>query len=215
MSLKYNMILSLVWLCFSFPSDALGQYILKETVNKKTYAVIYSDGLAKSAQWSLGMKMMKNNATIRHQVSKGNGGNLSVNDKIPVRFIIAPTDVENVSWLQAGGVDGGVGNLNADFTATQNTGCRNYGSTSQGAGRVWRVPTQRELQLMWVFRRPIGFIYPDAPMESAGSSTAKNYWAATEQDAGNAWTFDFKQGIPACFSQPKTTPGYVRCVSDY
>lgn len=216
MSLKYYIILSIVWVWFSSPLDTFGQYILKDTVTLskgKKYAIIYSEGLAKSAQWNLGFKMMRDSATIRHQVSKGNGGNLSVNDKIPVRFIVAPSDIVDVNWMQAGGVTGGNGNLNADFASTtENTGCGGYGKTTEGLGRTWRVPTQRELQLIWLFRVPIGIIYPTAPMENAST---KNYWASTEKDAANAWAFDFKQGIPHCFWQPKTTPGYVRCVSDY
>lgn len=216
MSFKYYIILLIVWVCFSFPSDAFGQYILKETIpssNGQKYAIIYSEGLAKSAQWNLGFKMAKGGATIRHQVSKGNDGNLSVNDRIPVRFIVAPTDVVNVNWMEAGGVTGGNGNLNADFApTTADTGCRSYGKTAEGLGRKWRVPTQRELQLMWMFRIPVGIIYPNAPMENA---SIKNYWASTEKDADNAWVLDFMNGVPHCFWQLKTTVANVRCVSDY
>lgn len=212
MSFKYYSTLLIVIICLGFPSGAFGQYLQRETVNAKEYAIIYSEGLAGAAKWETGMKMMRNGATIRHQVSKGNGGNLSINDKIPFRFIVAPTDVTNVTWIQAGGVTSGNGNLNADFTATAETGCRNYSKTPDGTGRTWRVPTQRELQLMWLFRAPIGIIYPSGVMEDASS---KLYWASTEQDANNAWVFDFKQGVPHCFWQPKTATANVRCVSDY
>lgn len=212
MNLKYYIILSVVWLCFCFPLDVFGQYIKKEPVNGKDYAVIYAEGLAGAAQWNLGFKMMRNGATIRHQVTRGNGGNLIVNDRIPMRFIVAPTDVAGVTWMQAAGASDGNGNLDADFTSTAATGCRNYGNTPNGGGRTWRVPTQRELQLMWLFRKPVGIIYPTAQMEDTSS---KIYWAATEKDATNAWFFDFKQGAPHCSWQPKTTAGYVRCVSDY
>ena len=71
MNLKYYIILPVVWVCFCFPSGAFGQYIKKETVNGKDYAVIYSEGLAGAAQWNLGFKMMRNGATIRHQVTRG------------------------------------------------------------------------------------------------------------------------------------------------
>lgn len=212
MSLKYYIILPVVWVCLCFPLGAFGQYIQKETVKTKEYAVIYSEGLAGSAQWTPGFRMMRNGATIRHQVSRGNGGNPIANDRIPMRFIVAPTDVAGVTWMQAEGASDGNGNLNADFTATADTGCRNYSKTSDGTGRTWRVPTQRELQLMWLFRAPIGIIYPSGVMEDASS---KLYWASTEQDANNAWVFDFKQGVPHCFWQPKTATANVRCVSDY
>ncbi len=209
MSFKYYSTLLIVLVCLGFPSEAFGQYLRKETVNAKDYAIIYSEGLAGAAKWEAGMKMTRNGATIRHRVSKGNGGNPSINDKIPMRFIVAPEDVANVTWMQAGGVTGGNGNLNADFTTTNTgTGCNgyNYGS------RKWRVPTQRELQLMWLFRAPIGIIYPSGAMENVST---KNYWASTEQDADNAWIVDFKQDVPHCFWQPKTNTANVRCVSDY
>lgn len=211
MNLKYYIILPVVWGCFCFPSGAFGQYIKKETVNGKDYAVIYSEGLAGAAQWNLGFKMMRNGATIRHQVTRGNGGNLIVNDRIPMRFIVAPTDVAGVTWMQAEGASDGNGDLNANFTPAT-TGCRNYGNTADGEGRKWRVPTQRELQLMWLFREPVGIIYPAAQMENVSS---KIYWAATEEDAANAWYFDFKRGVPQCSWQLKTTSSNVRCVSDY
>lgn len=216
MSFKTYPILWIVLCCFGFPSGAFGQYIQKETIGGKTYAVIYADGLAGAAQWGIGVKMMRNGATIRHQANKGNGGNLSVNDRIPFRFIVASTDVANVTWMQAGGITAGNGNLNADFgPTTADTGCRHYGAAGQpGAGRKWRVPTQRELQLMWMFRQPIGFIYNGNPMEEAGKT--KKYWASTEKDTDKAWFFDFMPGIPYCDAQLRsTTGGVVRCVSDY
>lgn len=209
MSFKYYSTLLSFLVCLGFPSRTFGQYLQKETVKDKTYAIIYSEGLPGAAKWEAGMKMMRDGATIRHQVSKGNDGNLSVNDKIQMRFIVAPTDVENVTWEQAGGVTGG-DNLNADFTLTKiNMGCGGY---SDGSGRKWRVPTQRELQLMWLFREPVGIIYPQGKMESIST---KNYWASTEKDANNAWVFDFKQDVPYCSWQSKTAKANVRCVSDY
>ena len=87
MSFKYYILLPIVWVCLCFPSDAFGQYIKKETVNSQVYAVIYAEGLAGSAQWVSGFKMMKNDATIRHQVSRGNGGNPIVNDRIPMQLM--------------------------------------------------------------------------------------------------------------------------------
>ena len=99
MSFKYYILLPIVWVCLCFPSDAFGQYIKKETVNSQVYAVIYAEGLAGSAQWVSGFKMMKNDATIRHQVSRGNGGNPIVNDRIPMRFLPeSVTMCDVLSW---------------------------------------------------------------------------------------------------------------------
>lgn len=216
-SFKIYPILWIVLFCFGLPSGVFGQYIQKETIGGKTYAVIYSEGLAGAAQWGTGVKMMRDGATIRHQVSKGNGGNLSVNDRIPFRFIVATEDVgdNNKNWMAMQGVTDGGQNQNPDFTTTENTGCRWYGTgVAPGAGRKWRVPTQRELQLMWMFREPIGLIYKDKPMEE--SNKTKRYWASTEKGAEQAWFFEFAPGMPYCDAQAKSTAnGMVRCVSDY
>ncbi|MBW9277170.1 DUF1566 domain-containing protein [Bacteroides fragilis] len=221
MSFKTCPVLWIVLFCFGFPPVVFGQYIQKVTITKDgtktTYAVIYAEGLAGAAQWGPGVKMMRNGNTIRHQVSKGNGSNLSVNDRIPFRFIVAPTDVENnnKNWMAVQGVNDGGQNQNPDFTTTANTGCRWYGTVgAPGAGRQWRVPTQRELQLMWMFREPIGLIYKDKPMEESGKT--KRYWTSTEKGTDQAWFFDFTPGIPYCDTQLKSTAnGMVRCVSDY
>lgn len=217
MSFKIYPILWTVLFCFGFPSGVFGQYIQKEVIGGKTYAVIYADGLAGAAQWGIGVKMMRNGATIRHQVNKGNGGNLAVNDRIPFRFIVATADVgdNNKNWMIMQGVTDGGSDENADFSTTANTGCRWYGTAgAPGAGRKWRVPTQRELQLMWMFREPIGLIYKENPMEE--SNKTKRYWSSTEKGADQAWFFEFTPGIPYCDTQAKSTEnGMVRCVSDY
>lgn len=223
MKYKYYFALSVLLVSLYFPTGAYGQLIRKETIGSETYAVIYAEGLSGAAQWQPGFNMMsavsgggeEKRATIRHQVSKGNGGNTSVNDRIPYRFIVAPTDLTNATWMSAAGVgSNNKGNLNATFMSAENSGCAKYGTTGQpGAGRTWRVPTQRELQLMWLYRVPIGIVYPRAPMEE--SVPTKFYWASTEQDADNAWAFDFRFNMPSCFTQNKGTTSYVRCVSDY
>lgn len=217
MSFKIYPILWIVLFCFSFPSGVFGQYIQKEVIGGKTYAVIYADGLAGAAQWGTGVKMMRDGTTIRHQANKGNSGNLAVNDRIPFRFIVATEDVgsNDGNWMIMQGVNDGGKDENANFSTTANTGCRWYGAAgSPGAGRKWRVPTQRELQLMWMFREPIGLIYKEKPMEE--SNKKKRYWASTEKGADQAWFFVFAPGIPYCDTQDKREAnGMVRCVSDY
>lgn len=224
MSFKTYSVLWTVLFCFGLPSVAFGQYILKETVKVKkdgqdqgvTYAVIYAEGLAGAAQWAPGVKMMRNGATIRHQVSKGNEGNLSVNDRIPFRFIVAPTDVgsNDMTWAAVQGVGDGT-NDKADFSSTGLSGCGSYVNSSDKE-RKWRVPTQRELQLMWLFREPIGLITKN-PMEgTVNSGDPKKYWASTESGSDAAWFFDFGLNNPLCGTQKKNLKtGMVRCVSDY
>lgn len=217
----------LAWLfLFSFflPVGVWGQYVKQETIGSTTYAVIYADGLAESAIWPIGMKLTRQSAdgkvtVIRHQVDKGNGGNLSVNDRVAARFIIAPTDFSNfnIRWEFASGVEiSGNENLDADFTNLADRGCRTYSF----GGRKWRVPTQRELQLMWVLREGIRRAYSGVAgavdMVSSTTGPGGNYWSATEESATKAWVFDFSSVYPRSFTQSKSSAGTrVRCVSDY
>lgn len=217
----------LAWLfLFSFflPVGVWGQYVKREPIGGTTYAVIYADGLAESAVWSLGMRVTKQSGdgkitVIRHQVDRGNDGNLSVNDRVAARFIIAPADHSNVNirWEFASGVEvAGNDNLNADFMNLANRGCRDYSF----GGRKWRVPTQRELQLMWVLREGIRRAYSGVAgavdMVSSTTGSGGKYWSATEKSATEAWVFDFSSVYPQSFTQLKSSGGTrVRCVSDY
>ncbi|MEB3374122.1 hypothetical protein SFC43_15455 [Bacteroides sp. CR5/BHMF/2] len=116
--------------------------------------------------------------------------------------------------MVAQGVNSGGRDDNPYFTTTADTGCRLYGKSGQpGAGRTWRVPTQRELQLMWMFREAIGAIY------------RTNRWKkpARRKDTGLPLKrgrtmpgFRLYSGKPHCDTQDRrTATGMVRCVSDY
>lgn len=210
---------------FSLSSGIYGQNVNKISLEHpetggaevKTYAVIYADGLPVSAVWPIGKRLTRDDRTIRHGVSGGNGGNLNLNSRVSLRFIVAPEDVqlngtsggESMTWLQACGDNGSDTEPRETFTNLANTGCAayNYG------GRKWRLPTQRELQLIWILRQGIGYAY--AGVAGASPLGEYVYWSATET-ASAAWAFDFSSGYPRSFTQLKSSRGTrVRCVSDY
>lgn len=193
-------------------TEATAQYVQAETVINfpDKVAVVYAEGIPSIAIWPLGTVLTRNGATIRHEVDKGNGDNIDVNSKISARFIVEPADLitDRMNWLSASGFQAGSEDLNADFVNPVSGGCR----TLTTAGRQWRLPTQRELQLMWLLRQGIDLIYPLAKMTPTGG--AKDYWSATEKEVGRAWTVDF--GSDLYVSAPvKSSLGYVRCISDY
>lgn len=198
-----------VWLCVGIAAAA--QYVKKETVDNITgnVAVVYADGMPEGAIWPLGTVLTRNGATIRHQVDKGNGGNIDVNSRVSARFIVAPTDVgsDRLTWAVASGF-GFTEDLNADFVNPVDGGCR----TLSTGGRQWRLPTQRELQLIWLLRQGIDVIYPSAKMTSTGQF--KSYWSATEETIERVWFVSFSSSlvVSTCV---KSTINYTRCVSDY
>lgn len=107
------------------------------------------------------MDLSRDGATIRHTPVQDNEGHTSVNDKAPYRFIIAPLDGGEVKyWAATMGFNTGTGGANTDLEASggsENIGCRAYGTTEFPTG--WRMPTQREMMIMWLFREGINAIY--------------------------------------------------------
>ena len=86
-----------------------------------------------------------------------------------------------------------------DWTAAFN-GCKNTTPVGQ-----WRLPTQRELMLIYIFRSAI------VPL---GGSTfaAGNYWVSTESTTYNAWFVSFGNGSTS--NGAKTSNYRVRCVRE-
>ena len=216
-----------ILLCLLPASAAFGQQLKKEKLKGtnstnagKDYAVFYSAGMPESAIWPLGMKLSRNyeggnRATIRHTQDKGNGNNTSVNDKVSFRFIVAPADgTGTVSWAAAMGFsalpgpnDNSNNRPNGTFAPGGKSGCNAYSTTEFPSG--WRLPTQREMMLMWLFQVGINAIY------SGGKLTNGQYWSATEYTADRAWYMDFSGTTPQSNFVVKTTTYKYRCVRDY
>ncbi|MFV0582947.1 MAG: DUF1566 domain-containing protein [Parabacteroides gordonii] len=217
-----RLFIAAVILCLLPAATAFGQELRKEKLigtnpdnPGSNYAVFYFYGMSESAVWSLGMKLLVKNAdgtngsTIRHTHDKGNGENIAVNDKVPFRFIIAPTDGSSgtENWAAAMGINTSANsNLDQDGTATA-SGCAGYSTTEFPSG--WRLPTQREMMLMWLFKAGIDIIY------SGGKLSANPYWTATERTGTEAWYLDFTTAAPQSNFAAKTSPYKYRCVRDY
>lgn len=216
-------------LCLLPAAAAFGQELRKENLKGTAgtagsdYAVFYSYGMPESAVWPLGMKLSRGGATIRHNHAGGNGDNLPINDRVPFRFIIAPADENNGNtrfWAAAmgfhggGGTDRDNGNLNADgiLDNTYTGGCKDYKTPEFPSG--WRLPTQREMMLMWLFKEGINTIYSGGKLEPSGG--VSRYWTATESSPTEAWCFDFTVNQPQSVVATKGSGSYkVRCVRDY
>lgn len=214
---------------FAFPSGLYGQCVKKirledveNVVVASTYAVIFAEGMPETAYWPLGKLLTRDDRTVRHRVSGGNGDNLNVNSRVAFRFIVAPEDAPvsaadattMMTWLQACG-SGSSNDIvpKAAFSDPKSTGCAAY----KHGGRKWRVPTQRELQLMWVLRDGIKYAYTG--VSGASPMGTHRYWSSTEEPlvgaVYNAWIFDFSTVFPRSHPSDKIGYVYVRCVSDY
>jgi hypothetical protein len=99
----------------------------------------------------------------------------SINATVFQKLEIAPSDLKPMTWVNA-------------FNA-----CK-----SKGEG--WRLPTQRELLLICIFKK----VLENDVLKGVAGGTAFNgngsvhefyYWCATESNGWNAWIVDFKDDI--------------------
>lgn len=75
---------------------------------------------------------------------------------------------------------------------------------TQDGSTGWRLPTQRELMLMWMLK---------PALERHLASTLTQYWNATEMSEANGWYVDFITG--ATMNQfPKVAGFRIRCIRD-
>lgn len=224
---------SLILLLVVLPATSRGQYLSRVRVGRAIF--LNAEGMPPTAVWEIGRSLADpaTGATIRHHVRGGNGNNLNANSKLPNRFIIAPTDDSaGLDWASAMGFNM-LDNNNLFPTATSlptaKTGCRGYmvpsGLSYFKDGFTWRLPTQRELYFIWLFREPLNqfFIddqdYGENPKSPHSSHTplmqhlSGTYWSSTESEATTAFSLDFDhlQG----YNNAKATKYKVRCVADY
>lgn len=103
---------------------------------------------------------------------------------VPARFEVAAADLpEQMAWADA------------------LTGCAGYTQAGTSAGD-WRVPTQRELMLIWVMLPSTGLSF----------NSDSYYWSSTIESQ-YAWVLSFLAGTTDQYK--KILPAYVRCVRDF
>lgn len=84
--------------------------------------------------------------------------------------------------------------------------CNSYKEEDGKAG-TWRLPTQRELQMIWI-------LHPQLIGKGGFTAfTAGIYWSATEYNATNVWYMSFIHGLVDHY-RTKERLGHVRCVRD-
>ena len=209
---RNHYILMLIALFVSMTASA--QSIEKLTINGATYLLVSTEGMPVTSQWPMGYKMTDaNGRTIRHQNHEGIGGNPNLNSRMSHRFIVAPYDTWTAeSWSAGMGV---AGTEDTKMQATSPVADRGCPKMNLG-NRKWRMPTLRELELMWVFRSVLRQVYTtDLRDEQKGPMGQAKYWSATEADDTEAYAVDFTDSAPWAGAATKTESHLSRCVSDY
>jgi hypothetical protein len=78
------------------------------------------------------------------------------------------------------------------------------------AGGEWRLPTQREQMLMYIFRPALDDILLEV---SGGALLSSTYWTSTEVSTDGAWTVSFMGGrTPSTTGKDNSL--YARCVRE-
>lgn len=137
----------------------------------------------------------------------------AINATVSPRFQVGKADASLLglfttgTWAAANGwlanVDLGI----IDVTIAL-TGCQSYGEALllADAGQ-WRVPTQRELILIYLVHKEL-----ESRSGFANFNTTDNYWSSTQGVGTTAWAMNMNTG--ANFSAPRGNAYRVRCVKD-
>lgn len=175
-------------------------------------------------------------------ITNGGGGEgYNCNDKLTFAFMIAPYNVDIngnpthsketlLTWSEASGWDTaidseikaydesvggtGIGDGESELAA-EPTGCAAYkGMNGMDEAGDWRLPTQRELQVMFtVIEQSYGHIVSGAVTHEILEGY---YWSSTEFYAsgatGHAWSIYTATGRPQ--DDPKSIRRMARCVKD-
>lgn len=137
----------------------------------------------------------------------------TINRTVSPRFIVAKTDIIGVTWAGASGWTTAFNSANGTgVAASPATGCNAYAEALLNADAgTWRVPTQRELYLIYVARKDLLSLnilgFNDFILDGT------NYWSSTTNSPTDAWAMDIAAGI--MYNRAKTTNTFrVRCVKD-
>lgn len=132
----------------------------------------------------------------------------AVNKTVAPRFVVAKADVVGVKWAEACGWTSKANTTSTGIVASPATGCQSYWEIGYPAG-TWRVPTQRELYLLYLVRKEF-VLGVSGLTDFLVDGTL--YWTSTSNSATEAWGVDFEKGSMGI--QPKTAVGRVRCIRD-
>lgn len=220
------------------------QKVFRKTIDGVDYAVVDCTGMPQgSVKTTEELKASKtaDGRVIRHyqhrlteQSSYINGTTTAgANNKVSSRFLVGHCQIEDdgrpdrnssgtaywaIEWYTAAGLERAAGNnLNpSSTTASAATGCAMYkGPSGTDPEGTWRLPTQRELMLIWTLLPRIEALGLSTWVPFRTGSYAY-YWSATEIGNNEAYEVDFKTGRTGSGQKVLEPYGmYVaRCVRD-
>jgi hypothetical protein len=125
-----------------------------------------------------------------------------INKTVFQKLEVAPKDMNT-----SGGMDG-TGTMTMNWSTAFN-GCINSSYDDGG----WRLPTQRELMMMWIFNDALTIALPAVGGDALSSGNAQ-YRSATEGSATSAWFVRFGTGNTNLNEKSSPPSLRVRCVRE-
>ena len=204
-----KMVLLAILFTFVSVSDVLCQKVLA-TMNDGCPVIDCSGMPEKSVKTPAEVKGSKTTGgrTRRHKVTSDittstlttpndNGSNASdattkgINNKVSPKFAVAPADANGgrMTWAAASGWHTDANYEDTGASATASTGCAAYSNGSHGVGS-WRLPTQRELILIYRFKdklKSVGGVAFDL--------LSSSYLSATEDGGRYSYYLAFDTGV--------------------
>ena len=191
--------------CFAAVTTAQAQKVYKDAQNRVVLDMTIEAGMPAGAQTSTPKTWTGTPSNVAHLAN--NGAQATINATVYHKLEVAPHDINTATQIVP---SGGTRTMN---WAVAFSACRN--STHGGGG--WRLPTQREMQMLFIFRPALEDTFADPSINGTNFEIA-NYWTATEEDGTDrAWytTFErIRNNVPSS-NYSKGNPGYyVRCVRE-
>lgn len=186
--------------------------------------------------------------TRRHHTTKGNEDRIgsegyNANPEVSFAFLIAPYNVdvngqhtsnvnETMTWTKASGWDSSIDDVNCNFEvgdsgpgagdspiAARPTGCAAYqGADGLDAQGEWRLPTQREIQIMFTIMEQATAFVESGEVET--EILSGKYWTSTEfcvsggATVWNAWYLNNFNGFTEYTPRGSSVSYFARCVKD-
>lgn len=168
------------------------QKAVAQKVYKENNKIILDCGLdsgfpQEAVETATGQKFIEPKADA---MAENNDETGTINETVFYKLEIAASDLNNANWVNA---------YNA---------CKSKGTTANG--EIWRLPTQKELMLMYVFRSAIAAL--GGTMNTSPYEKDSYYWSCTELTNTEARYVDFSGGY--VYRRAKSENIHVRCVRE-
>lgn len=207
-----NIILTLaVFIYIISASEVLAQKILvNQIIGGVCYVAIIDNGTLPLGVIKMPSELLsqKTNGRTNGRTKRHRHDNV-INSKVGYQFAVAKTDMPRMSWDEAAGWDLVANDNDASSvpTAVADTGCSIY---TEGDGDIgsWRLPTQRELILIYQMSLELEAI------DGFSTFASNKYWSSSESyNNSNSWYVILHSG--AINDDGNKSDGYsVRCIRD-